>query len=335
MIWVDITNLPHVLFFKNFIDKGMVVTSREFGMLKELLTRHGIDSIEVGRHAGKDTKKKLIESLKRQVELAGIISKMDVNAAVSKQSVEMPRVAFGLKIPSVQMIDNEFAQEQNRLCVPLCSRIVVPEALDKSLLIKQGADRERIKTFDGIFELVNTRGFRPAKKVDVNLPGEPGKPGKSGDYVLVRPEPGFASYFKGSSNTREIIDELKKSHDVFVIPRGHETYKGAKPLKNEDSLSLIYHAKAFVGGGGTMNRESALLGTPTISFYPQDLLGVDRMLIKKGLMHHTTDPKTVAGLIAELSKHDLRKRADSIKRKMDDPLEILKKEVNNLMDRPS
>ncbi len=331
MIWVDITNLPHVLFFKNFIDKGMVVTSREFGMLKELLTRHGIDSIEVGRHAGKDTKKKLIESLKRQVELAGIISKMDVNVAVSKQSVEMPRVAFGLKIPSVQMIDNEFAQEQNRLCVPLCSRIVVPEALDKSLLIKQGADRGRIKTFDGIFELVNIRGFRPAKEVNVNLPGEPGKPG---DYVLVRPEPGFASYFKGSSNTREIIDELKKSHDVFVIPRGQETYRGAKPLKNEDSLSLIYHARAFVGGGGTMNRESALLGTPTISFYPQDLLGVDRMLIKKGLMHHTTDPKTAAGLIADLSKHDLRKRADAVKRKMDDPLEIVKKEVDDLMGRP-
>ncbi len=323
MIWVDITNLPHVLFFKNFINKGMVVTSRKFGMLKKLLIRHGIDSIEIGKHAGKDTKKKLIESLKRQVKLAEIISKMDIDVAISKQSVEMPRVAFGLKIPSIQMIDNEFAEEQNRLSVSLCSRIIVPKALDKRLLINQGADRRRIKIFNGLFELANIRLFNPAE--DVEVPEIPG------NYVLVRPEPRFASYFRGSNITQEIIDELKKSHDVFVIPRGHETYNGARALKNKDSLNLIYHAKAFIGGGGTMNRESALLGTPTISFYPQDLLGVDRMLIKKGLMYHTTDPKTVVSLIAELSKPDLRKKAAAIKRKMDDPLEIIKNEVNNLM----
>jgi len=52
-------------------------------------------------------------------------------------------------------------------------------------------------------------------------------------------------------------------------------------------------------------------------------------------MHHATDPKTVAGLVADLSKDGLRKRADAVKRKMDDPLEIVKEEVDNLMGRPS
>jgi len=42
----------------------------------------------------------------------------------------------------------------------------------------------------------------------------------------------------------------------------------------------------FIGAGGTMTREMAVLGVPTISVYQETLLNVDRYLLKVGAMAH-------------------------------------------------
>lgn len=53
------------------------------------------------------------------------------------------------------------------------------------------------------------------------------------------------------------------------------------PKETIDALSLLYNSDFMIGAGGTMNRESAILGIPTVSCYPQELLGVDKYLIEK------------------------------------------------------
>ena len=45
----------------------------------------------------------------------------------------------------------------------------------------------------------------------------------------------------------------------------------------------------FIGAGGTMTREAAVLGIPTISVYQDTLLDVDNYLIQKGHMIHKRD----------------------------------------------
>ena len=45
----------------------------------------------------------------------------------------------------------------------------------------------------------------------------------------------------------------------------------------------------FIGAGGTMTRELAVLGIPTISVYRSDILQVDSYLIKLGQMVHKPD----------------------------------------------
>lgn len=321
-IWVDITNLPHVLFFEDFIKKhDTLVTTRKFGELTELLDSHGIDYIAAGKHAA-NAGQKLIQSSKRVAALAEIVSKEKIQAAVSKQSVELPRAAFGLGIPVIQVIDNEYAEHQNRLVLPLCSRIIVPEALDSRRLIKQGANRSQIDTFDGLCEVAQIRRFKPSKEILNKLSLD--------DYVLIRPEPYFASYFRGRNITQKLIDELEAK--IVVIPRGNEKFKNALMLKNVDSLNLIYHAKAFLGGGGTMNREAALLGTPTISYYPQELLGVDRFLIRQGLMQHILNPKEISRALPGLveKKQELRRKAKSLVRGIENPFDIIEKEISSL-----
>lgn len=328
MIWVDITNLPHVLFFKEFIEgHETLVTSRDFGDLNVLLDSHGINYISVGRHGGKSPEDKLVESSKRVEKLASVVSnKADV--AISKQSVELPRVAFGLGIPAIQFIDNEHAEKQNRIVLPLCRKIIVPEALDADRLISQGASEEQIVKVNCIFEATQIKNFEP----------NPGVPQAHGldDYVVVRPEPYMASYFKGKEIAADLIEQLKAKYQIIALPRGDEKYD-TMTLSNVDSLSLMYYAKAVISGGGTMTREAALLGTPAVSYYPQELLGVDRFLIESGLLHHSIQIDEIVGTLDEIAdkKQEQRERASEIIKDMEDPFAALKEEINNLEGRSS
>lgn len=322
MIWVDITNLPHVLFFENFIRTHRVfVTTRDFGILTEVLESKKIEYVVAGKH-GKSAKEKLVESSFRAAKLTKLVSKKRVTVGVSKHSVELPRVCFGLGIPCIQVVDNEYAEHQNRLTLPLCSKIITPRATDVNKLLAQGAEKKKIVRFNGVCELQHIKNYKPREQELEN-------------YVVVRPEPFFAAYFNSSEasaiRTQKIIRSLRGcGKEIVVIPRGNERYRGALTMRAIDSLDLIYHADAFVGGGGTMNRESALLGTPAISYYPNSLLGVDRFLIKQKLMHHAANIEEILRLVEKIDKRQLRKRAKNFVKKLEDPFKHIERELNNL-----
>jgi predicted glycosyltransferase len=132
----------------------------------------------------------------------------------------------------------------------------------------------------------------------------------------------MAAYFQNKAQTQTLIDRLNSfGYRVIMLPRGGERYQNAVHLENVDSLNLIYHSKAFFGGGGTMNREAAILGVPTISFYSQELLGVDRFLIKLGLMYHA--PALDFDLESMLTEAGLKKKAERIRKNFEDPFDVI------------
>jgi len=334
MLWIDITNLPHVLFFRKLIKElkkegtEILVTARKFGVLEPLLEENKIEFVSAGTH-GKDKKDKLIKSAERVKFLAEVVSKYDVKLAISKHSVELPRVAFGLRIPCIQVCDNEYAEAQNRLALPFASQIISPQATNQKMLGRQGANREKIKTFYGVCELAHALDFRPEKSKVKKWGGE-------GNYVVVRPEPVYASYFESITNTRRIIEFLKKSgFNIVVVPRENEKLQGCVHFKagNGDALNLIYHAKALFSGGGTMNREAAVLGTPAFSFYPQELLGVDRFLIKRGLIKHINlKTRSITDLEKEIERGEhQRKKAQKIVKEFENPIKIIKNPLRTLL----
>lgn len=322
MIWIDITNLPHTLFFEDFIKKTHAfVTAREFGSLTRILEAKGIDYTLVGKHGGREPREKLVQSARRILELAKILSKQQVKIGVAKQSAELPRVAFGLRLPCIQVVDNEYAEHQNRLTLPLSTKILVPRALDYRRLLAQGAEKNRIIRFNSLCELAHIKNFKPPP------------PLVKGKYVLLRPGPILAAYFTRQEMTQRLINALSEmNYRVLVLPRAGECYKYASTPKTLDSLSLIYHANAFIGGGGTMNRESALLGTPAISYYPQELLGVDKFLIRRKLLAHSSNPEDVPSLLEEIveKKQRFRRKAERLRRTLEDPTAVLKREINSL-----
>ena len=55
-IWIDISNAPHVRFFKDVIKylesegEDLIITARDFGDIHKLMNMYDIDFISVGKH---------------------------------------------------------------------------------------------------------------------------------------------------------------------------------------------------------------------------------------------------------------------------------------------
>jgi predicted glycosyltransferase len=60
------------------------------------------------------------------------------------------------------------------------------------------------------------------------------------------------------------------------------------PERAVDARSLMYAADLVIGAGGTMTREAALLGVPTVSLFAGRSPAVDRWLEERGAMRHIT-----------------------------------------------
>ncbi len=317
-IWVDLTNAPHFHLFKNFIKKyNPIVTARKQRTLINLLEEHDIDYIEVGVHE-KDKKKKLLASLERAKELVEIAEECDIG--IAKHSVELPRVCFGLGIKSIFIVDNEHAEHQNRLTLPLADKVVAPEFISKEKLAEQGA--RSVEYFFGLCEVEHVKNFRPNQDLldKFNLEAE--------NYVVVRQPPVYASYFSSRDFSLELVNRLKEHVKVVFIPRGDVKIfdENVVVVKFSDTLSLTFFSKAFIGGGGTMNREACMLAKPTISFYPQELLGVDKFLVNAGILKWTTDIHEIIDFVLNLDEDYskiIRKKLEKLK--LISPIDVVEK----------
>jgi len=97
-----------------------------------------------------------------------------------------------------------------------------------------------------------------------------------------------------------------------------------------DATSLLHYSNLFLGGGGTMTAEAALLGVPSISFYPGPPTYVESYLMRLGLVARI-------GSIRAIVRHAIRilddpsyekasrAKSKSIISKMEDPIAVIEK----------
>ena len=106
------------------------------------------------------------------------------------------------------------------------------------------------------------------------------------------------------------------------------------PEKSVDTLSLFAYSKAAMTGGGTMGRESALLGTPTVYSFPLEL-AVSKFIADKGFpLFHTPNPNELSKVIIKLvntPKMDESIRMDLLN-KMETPFEGIQRAVKDVME---
>ncbi len=337
-IWIDITNSPHAHFFKGLIREleksghEVLITTREFDGLTEIMDMLGMEYYVIGRHGGATLEGKLMASAERQYKLAKLIIEEKPDLAIYKHSAEAPRVAFGLQVPSIGFVDNETAIGQNKLILPYTSLLIYPKAIDAYELLKSGADANGMRPINGFAELAHLYGFIPNRKVlkELGL--------RKYDYIIMRTEPIKANYFNADSERSVLEDVIPLLPDIPIVlfPRTEGQRKRFEHFENVimpehavDSLSLLYYAKLMIGAGGTMNREAIALGTPTISTYPGRLLAVTKWLVELGIKFYSNNPQEVAEHALELMERNgiYKNHIRAVISSMENPIDVILREI--------
>ena len=311
-IWIDLTNSPHVNFFDHMIrelqkNHEVLLTCRPLANTIELLDLSGFFYHVIGKHYGQSSLKKALGFIIRISQLYKFLRKIDIDVAISHSSFYSPVVSKLLGIRCIYLNDNEHAQG-NKISFIFANKVMVPEFLGIEKVIKQGAKKEKIIRYPGVKEGVYLWSYNP-------VPGNNGGNPKRNKRIFIRPEPWTAQYYKGERNfIDELLISLKDKYKIILLPRGkvqEEHYRQKKfcdiiiPEKSVSLNEIMSNCNLFIGAGGTMTREAAVLGIPTISIYQDELLDVDNYLIKKGCMIHNKD-LDAADVVEYLEKTEKR-----------------------------
>jgi predicted glycosyltransferase len=259
---------------KRLREKGhdIVLTTRRHPDTLPIADFLGERFIVVGRYNPKSLQTRLKNGTLRQLSFCKIFEKNAPDIAISHGSVDQCRVAFGIGKPIISTVDTPYADAVHRLTLPLSKYIIMSEAIQRENLQKYNVDA-KIISFNGVDEVAWIRDFEPHTKYDF------GKP-----LIVVRQFEEKAVYAKNAVDMVTLAKRLTRLGTVVFLSRYHRRpVKGlVVPKSFVDSASLVAQADLFVGAGGTIAREAALQGTPTITVNISQKQQVNDFLAQKG-----------------------------------------------------
>ncbi len=349
-IWIDLDNSPHVPLFapliKDYRDAGVevVLTARDHAQTIELLENAGFGGTFeiIGKHYGKNKFNKIRGLLVRAKELVSFIKNhKNVKVAVSHGSRSMVLAARWLKIPIISMYDYEFTETTifNRFS----DKVLIPEQIpDKTLDAINLPVSKRVK-YQGYKEELYLNYFRPNQKFWRELVEENNlNISKETVLIALRPPATTANYHNAQSEVllSGLLRYFLSNEKAFtiILPRtGEQKLEIAQLIKtlNLHESRYLLLEKAFngldlaacvdllVSGGGTMNREAVLLGTPVYSIFAGKQGALDTAMEKSGLM-------TFIRQFGDISKIRLEKKNAAEKKTLTKAVENCVKEHINL-----
>jgi predicted glycosyltransferase len=295
-IWFELTNSPHINMFAAMIrelerEHEVIITCRPLANTIDLLDLHGFKYKVVGMHYGGKFVAKVFGFPVRVLQLVKYLFGKKIAIAISQSSFHSPVVAKLLGIRSIYMNDNEHAMGN----VPafICAdTIMVPEFLGIDKLKKQWANPAKVIFYPGVKEGIYLWELEDRLQAKATVAHKT----KTKPVVYVRPEPWTAQYYTGSRNFMDaLLLGMKDTVDIVLLPRGKEQgvhyqdskFSGIRVVTTAlDIADIAPDCDLFIGAGGTMTREMAVLGIPTISVYQDELLDVDRHLLEVGAFSH-------------------------------------------------
>lgn len=293
-IWIDLTNAPHINFFKPFVkewkDKNysVIITCRNLSNTIALIEQNNWVYYEIGGHAGKSSIFKILYFPFRVLSLWRFLRKEKPDIGISHSSFYSPVVSRMLNIPSIYLNDNEYAKG-NLIAFKFASLSLLPESLEDKAKKNNWVGKFRIKFYPGIKEGVYLSQRNIAIQRDIK--------NKQSKKIYLRPAPWTAQYYEGDNFFfDDIIKKLQHQYQIVLLPRDEnqinhfcvDDFKKIEIARKPLTIEEIYNdCDLFIGAGGTMTRELAFLGTPTISIYQDQLLEVDKFLITLGYMKHS------------------------------------------------
>ena len=276
-IWVDMTNSPHVPFFRPLLalleERGheVQVSARDFAQTLELLDAAGIAYDVVGPpHGGAGRARKIRAMGSRLRALRTWARPRRFDIALSHASHELPLAARMLGVPSAYAYDYEFARAQHTLGSRAATRVVVPDAIPQERLDRLGATAAKVRRYPGLKEDYYLAGLRTGRHGAREARARPAR----ACSAVVRTPPEVSLYHRhGSPLFADVLERLGSDPRVqaVVLPRTPPSATPScaaalpslvVPEHAIDAQSLIALADLVVSAGGTMNREAVALGTP-------------------------------------------------------------------------
>ena len=293
-VWIDLGYPPHVFVFEPIVkelkrqDHKVTVTAREAFETCGLLDLKGMEYYRIGKHGGKKKALKVLRTIGRASHLLAFAMGRNFSVAVSHGSPSQQVVTKVLQIPCIFMTDYEHTIPH----LSFFTKILVPKVIPDDVLRQKKVKLESLVKYDGLKENLYVKDFTP----DPALLDDLGVDNQR-VIVTVRPPATQAHYHNPESETLlfETLDSLAKQPNVHIVLLARKEQRRIRaqcmaryekrlilPEKTVDGLNLIWHSDLLISGGGSMNREAAVLGVPAYSIFRGKIGAVDRCLEREG-----------------------------------------------------
>jgi len=353
-IWFDILTPKQLLFFEPIIQRlkknhTVLCTSRKYNQVTDLAKIRKQKLVIIGKYGGVKKHDKLDASLSRSKLLVRKISKFLPDITLSSCSPEAARVSYGLGIPHICFSDSPHATAVMKLSLPYANKLLIPWIIPKSDFKNMGIKPKNIiqyKTIDAA-QITKQKVFLSCG-TDINS--------REWRTILIRTPEEEAAYSSKQSDIVGIIKKIKKDFlecHITVLTRYE---KQAELLKKKfsksaqskfqivskvvDGKKLLLDSDVFVGSGGTMTAESALLGVPTIS-YNAIPNRIEDYLVSKKIVTRCMTPNKVAERITHVFQltsyrsggyeRTRRLRIKKFVNSLEDPYPILLKTIKSII----
>jgi predicted glycosyltransferase len=334
-VWFDLLTPKQLLFFNPIINElksagfDVLATSRKYREVEPLAELIGLDPEYVGERGGKGPEEQLLAATRRQAEMIPLVKEFRPRVAVSIASAVCARVAFGLGVKHVAVNDSPHSEVAGRLSIPLSYHLLCPWVIPYGAWRRFGLARNQVTTY---------RALDPAAWLK-RKPVEGPVPDLDADKktITVRAQESDAPYLARADTTwtdnliTALLDSFPNCNLVVLCRYDYQVQDakskfGAKCIVPDEIVSghsLLSRTDLFIGMGGTMNAEAALMGVPTISAF-QGVLYTDRYLQSVGLLERALKTETLVRHASHLLEDSVKARhvakAKKILASMEDPV---------------
>jgi len=319
-IWYDACTGKHIRYgsaiAKRLRKAGheVILTTREHPDTLALARILGEKPIVIGKYDPDTLFSRLEESARRIIEFSKLFKCNPPDIAISHQSVELCRIAFGLGIPIILTADTPHAKAVNKLTIPFATTLVVSEALPKQFL--ENYCPERIVQFRGVDEVAWIKDSEPTKTLDYEKP-----------LIIVREIETKATYAFGiADQTSKIAKKLETLGNVLLLKR----YDTSETTDFVDLAKILVNADLVVSAGGTIAREAALQGVPSIIITELGRTYVNMYLAGKGFPIFMSDVTSMLNLAKRLlgKKENVKAKLELL----ENPVDIIEKTVAHIRE---
>ncbi len=298
-IWFDLLTPKQLLFFRPVIDSlrkdrhVVLATSRRYREVEQLARKLGLELTFAGSRGGRDPLEQFQRSLERMEQLLPVVVSFSPDVSVSVASADCARISFGLKVRHVAVNDSPHSLVAGKLSLPLSYHLMTPWIIPYSAWSPFGISRSQVSRYRALDPAAWLK--RRPRKASPPLKKESG--GRRAT-ILVRLEESYAPYLAGSDESwsERVLARLArdfKGHELVALCRYEDQLASVRkkfgssymvPEEVVDGAEMIERSDVFVGMGGTMTAEAALLGVPAVSAFQGAELSTEKYLLSKKLL---------------------------------------------------